>query len=115
MLSCARRDPAELAGQVARQYYEQLLAGTCEAFVDGTWQPETISEEYRQQLIESAEMFVGRQQREHRGIREVRVANAEADSLGTAANVFLVFCYGDSTAEEVLVPMIQKDGTWYMK
>lgn len=114
-LSCSHRNPAELAGQVAKQYYEQLLSGDYDSFVDGTWQPDPIPASYRDQLIDNAKMFVEQQQVKHRGIREVRTSNAEADSTGTAANVFLVFCYGDSTAEEVLVPMIQHEGTWYMK
>lgn len=114
-LSCSHRSPAELAGKVAQQYYQQLIKGDYESFVDGTYQPEAIPPSYRSQLIDNAKMFVGRQQSEHRGIRDVRLANATTDSLETAASVYLVFCYGDSTAEEVLVPMVLHEGTWYLK
>jgi hypothetical protein len=27
----------------------------------------------------------------------------------------LMLCYGDSTTEEVVVPMIERDGRWMMK
>lgn len=113
--SCSRRDGAEVAGRVAKQYYEGLLRGDYDGFVDGTWQAEPIPAGYRSQLVDNAKMFVERQQQEHRGILEVRVANAEVDAQPSLANVFLVFCYGDSTAEEVLVPMVQHDGIWYLR
>ena len=113
--SCTHHNPAEVAGQVARQYYEQLLRGDYDSFVDGTWQPDHIPTSYRSQLIDNAKMFAEQQQVKHRGIREVRTVNAEADSTGTSVNVFLVFCYGDSTAEEVIVPMVEHNGTWYLK
>ena len=31
------------------------------------------------------------------------------------ANVFLIFVYGDSATEEVLVPMIEHKDVWYMR
>ncbi|MBQ8046316.1 MAG: hypothetical protein IJ196_00085 [Prevotella sp.] len=115
LLACSHQDTAKVAGQVARQYYEQLLKGDYESFVDGCYQPDAIPESYREQLVDNAKMFVGRQQTEHRGIKEVRLANAEADTVDNRVNAFLVFCYGDSTSEQVLVPMIEQGGTWYMR
>ena len=63
----------------------------------------------------NAKMFMWQQQREHRGIKETRIVNAEADTARHEANVFMVFCYGDSTTEEVLVPMVENKGIWYLR
>ena len=60
-------------------------------------------------------MFVGQQQDEHRGIREVRIVNAKADTARHVADVFLVFAYGDSTTEQIVVPMVEQEGVWYMR
>ena len=98
--SCKKEDvdPAAVAGNVAKQYYQYLLDGKYEEFVDGHYQPDSIPGVYREQLITNAKMFVGRQK--------------EAKHV---ANVFLNIAYGDSTTEEVVVPMVLVDGNWMMK
>lgn len=108
-------DPGEVAAQAAKEYYTQLLAGKYEHYVDGFYRPDSIPASYRRQLIENAKMFVGQQKDERRGILDVRVVNAVADTTKRSANVFLIFAYGDSTSEEVVVPMVQHRGVWYMR
>ena len=108
-------DPGEVAAQAAKEYYTQLLAGKYEHYVDGFYWPDSIPASYRRQLIDNAKMFVGQQKDERRGILDVRVVNAVADTTKRSANVFLIFAYGDSTSEEVVVPMVQHRGVWYMR
>ena len=108
-------DPGEVAAQAAKEYYTQLLAGKYEHYVDGVYRPDSIPPSYRRQLIDNAKMFVGQQKDERRGILDVRVVNAVADTTKRSANVFLIFAYGDSTSEEVVVPMVQHRGVWYMR
>ena len=108
-------DPREVAAQAAKEYYTQLLAGKYEHYVDGFYRPDSIPASYRRQLIDNAKMFVGQQKDERRGILDVRVVNAVADTVKRSANVFLIFAYGDSTSEEVVVPMVLHRGVWYMR
>ena len=108
-------DPGEVAAQAAKEYYTQLLAGKYEHYVDGFYRPDSIPVSYRRQLIDNAKMFVGQQKAERRGILDVRVVNAVADTTKRSANVFLIFAYGDSTSEEVVVPMVLHRGVWYMR
>lgn len=108
-------DPGEVAAQAAKEYYTQLLAGKYEHYVDGFYRPDSIPASYRRQLIDNAKMFVGQQKDERRGILDVRVVNAVTDTTKRSANVFLIFAYGDSTSEEVVVPMVQHRGVWYMR
>ena len=108
-------DPGEVAAQAAKEYYTQLLAGKYEHYVDGFYRPDSIPASYRRQLIDNAKMFVGQQKDERRGILDVRVVNAVADTTKRSANVFLIFAYGDITSEEVVVPMVQHRGVWYMR
>lgn len=107
--------PEERAARAAKVYYDWLIQGKYEDFVDGRYQPEAIPPAYRQQLIANAKMFVGDQQAAHKGLKEVRVATATVDTARHVANVFLIFVYGDSTTEEVLVPMIENKDVWYMR
>ena len=115
MMACSRGNPADKAAHAAKQYYDYLLHGNFEAFVDGHYMPDSIPQSYRAALVTNARMFMGQQKREHRGIKETRIVNAEADTALHTANVFLVFSYGDSTSEEVNVPMIESQGIWYLR
>ena len=112
---CGRSNRGEQAARTAKLYYDALLEGKYEEFVDGIYHRDSIRQQYRRELIDNARMFVGQQQEEHRGIREVRVSDYKIDSISSDCSVFLVFAYGDSTSEEVLVPMTEKDGIWLMK
>ena len=103
------------AANAAKDYYDQLIKEKYDAFVDGMNMPERIPDSYRQQLEDNARMFVGEQQKAHGGLREVRVVNCVNDSVDVSAHAFLMLCFGDSTIEEVVVPMVKRDGRWLMK
>ncbi|MBF1590564.1 MAG: hypothetical protein HXO19_05540 [Prevotella shahii] len=107
--------PSDVAAQAAKEYYAQLLAGKYDHYVDGFYRPDSIPNSYRQQLIDNAKMFLGQQKTDRRGILDVRVVNAMADTAKRSANVFLLFAYGDSTSEEIVVPMVMHKGVWYMR
>ena len=108
-------DAAQLAANAAKTYYEQLLKGDYGSFVDGRYQPTELPESYRRQLIANAKMFVGQEQKEHKGIKSVAVADGRADTAKHVANAFLTFTYGDGTKEQVVVPMVEVKDVWYMR
>ena len=45
----------------------------------------------------------------------MRVVSAKTDTLQKYTNVFMMLCFGDSTNEEIVVPMVERDGRWMMK
>lgn len=108
-------DPGVLAGKAAKVYYDKLLQGNYAEYVDGFYRPEKIPDGYRAQLVENAKMFVGQQKEEHKGIAHVAVARVKADTAHHVADVFLTLSYGDSVREQIVIPMIQKNGIWLMK
>ncbi|WP_232369903.1 MULTISPECIES: hypothetical protein [Prevotella] len=114
--SCRKEiDPADIAAQTARQYYDYLIHGNYEAYVEGLDKPDRIPDDYKKQLLLNARMFMEQQQKEHHGIHRVSVANADADTARKVARVFLLLSYGDSTREQVYVPMVMRDGIWYLR
>ena len=119
LFACSGKDSgptaAQLAAQAAQNYYTQLLRGDYEAFVAGRYQPHAIPDSYREQLVANAKMFVGQQKDEHRGIVKARAVDAQADTTHHVANVFINLSYGDRTTEEIVVPMVEKKGVWYMR
>jgi len=90
-------------------FFVALLAVACSSGPDPGEVAAQAAKEYYTQLL------VGQQKDERRGILDVRVVNAVADTTKRSANVFLIFAYGDSTSEEVVVPMVQHRGVWYMR
>ena len=58
---------------------------------------------------------MAQQDKEHHGILSVRAVNAKADTSLHVVNVFLMLCFGDSTNEEIVVPMVDVNGSWWMK
>lgn len=108
-------DQGEVAARAAKEYYGYLLQGDVASFVDGHYRPDSIPDTYREQLITNTKMYVNQQNEEHRGIKDIRIVDAKTDMQKHAANVFLVLSFGDSTSEEIVVPMVESDGVWYLR
>ena len=107
--SCKKEspDPGYFAGIAAKGYYDLLLEGKYQDFVSGYQQPNRIPKGYQEQLLLNAQMFVEQQQEEHQGMKKVDVISAKADTVHHVADVFLSVVYGDSTKEQIVVPMVQ--------
>ena len=116
LAACGSATKEELAGLAAKGYYDHLIRGEYEQFYEGMDQ-RALSEEpaYRSQMLDNLRQFMARQEQEHRGVLEVRVSNATTDTVQQFTNVFLVLCFGDSTNEEIVVPMVERHGAWRMK
>ena len=122
LAACGSATKEELASLAAKGYYDHLIHGEYEQFYEGMDQrtlPDgtTLSDEavYRSQMLDNLRQFMARQTQEHRGVLEVRVSNATTDTVQQLTNVFLVLCFADSTNEEIVVPMVERDGAWRMK
>ena len=129
LFSCSSEenlDHADLAAETAKVYYEQLLHGDVAAFVDGTAMHVDVVPTYREQLETSMKMFLGQQEKEHKGIKSVKKVKGTLtcptddqgqpkDTAHITANAFLIFNYGDNTSEQVVVPMVRVNGTWMMR
>lgn len=115
-MSCGNPTAEEMASLAAKGYYEHLIHGEYEQFLQGKVGLNKHSEEeYWNQLRDNCHQFVHQQEQVHHGIHEVRVVNAKTDTLQKYTNVFMMLCFGDSTNEEIVVPMVERDGRWYMR
>jgi len=115
LAACSSPSKEELAALAAKGYYQHLVDGEYEHFVDGRLMADSLPADYRSQLIEGYKQFIAQQQATRGGISEVRVSRAFTDSTTHYTSVLLMLCYGDSTSEEVVVPMVERNGRWRMK
>lgn len=117
LFSCKEKtpDPGYYAGIAAKGYYDMLLEGRYDEFVEGQNMPHRIPEGYRQQLVLNAKMFVEQQKNEHRGMKAFQIFDAKADTAHHLADVYLSVTYGDSTKEQIVVPMVEVEKKWKMR
>ena len=117
LVACAKElTPTEQAQQAAREYYDHLFAGHYDQWVSGRVGMDSIPDDYRQQLEASAAQFMQQQQEVHGGLKAFEVMRAQPDSSLNLMLVFLQFQYGDSTREEIVVPMVEvNNGIWKIK
>ena len=115
-VSCSSQPtPEELAGKAAKEYYDYLVVGNYEAFLDGKVGADSLSADYRQQLLQVYRHFVHKQKKAHGGIADVAVSNAKSDTLLHLTQAFLLLTFRDSVSEEIVVPMVDHNGRWYMR
>ena len=106
----------------AKIYYRQLMKGDYRNFLEGKAGNDSLPQGYREQLITAYKQFAVQQEKAHKGILKVEALRAVADSSQLSPDngtplmqVFLQICYGDSTQEEIVVPMVSYKGDWMMK
>ena len=114
-MACANPSPEELASIAAKGYYNHLVNGEYEVFLAGQEGADSLPDDYREQLLTSYRQFMAQQNRDHHGILDIRISNAVTDTVLQYTNVFLVLCFGDSVNEEIVVPMVERNGSWRMK
>ena len=108
-------DQGKLAAKAAKHYYEQLLKGDYEAFLNNENRTNNLPDNYRKQLLLNLKQFVARQDSVHHGIDSITLGASHFSAKDNTASVFLLFYYGDKTTEQVVVPMVKEHGKWILR
>lgn len=109
--------PEQQAAEAAQGYYQRLLDNYPDGFLAGKANYDQLPSDYRKQLVKANEQYMKDMQLRHNGLRSVTVSSnvGRTDSTLHVVYAFLMLSYGDSTQEEIVVPMVQVDGDWKMK
>ena len=107
--------PEEAAMKAAEEYYNGLKDGDYEAFLAGRADMEGMPASFNEQLLVAYKQFVRQQEEAHVGIASFTASRAQMDSALQMIQVFLMVNYADSTQEEIVVPMVERQGEWKMK
>ena len=115
----------------AQKYYEQLVQGDYNSFVEGSLMgQDSVPEAYKSQMLLNARMFMERMQKEHDGISSVKALRAKVDTIWAGvksasgdpaaikevvAQAYLSLDFADSSKEEIVVPMVLKNDIWYIR
>ena len=109
--------PEQEAAEAAQGYYQRLLDNYPDGFLAGKVNFDQLPADYRRQLVKANEQYMKDMQQKHDGLRAVTISPnvGRIDSTLHVAYAFLLLSYGDSTQEEIAVPMVHVDGDWKMK
>lgn len=116
--SCSEKkktDHGAIAAEAAKHYYENLISGKYKQFLEGMNLPDKLPESYERQMLENFKAFAKRQDKQRKGIKKVSIRSVKFFAKDSTASAFLLLHYGDSTTEEVVVPMLKRRGLWYMR
>lgn len=96
--------------EAALSYYGHLIAGEYDQCVDAIVYKDSMTEEYRAQMIDVMAQYAEREKQRTGGMVSVRVL---ADTLlEDVGHVFLEAVYADSTSEEISLPMVLSEDGW---
>ena len=117
LMGCQEVSLEQQAAEAAQGYYQLLLDGYPDGFLAGKAAYDEMPSDYRDQLVKANEQYVKDMQQKHNGLRSVAISPnvGRSDSTLNVVYTFLLLSYGDSTQEEVTVPMVQVNGDWKMK
>lgn len=111
MLSCRKAEHE--ADRAAVKYYTYLIEGKYEEYVGGIAYSDSMTDSYRSQMVDLTAQYAAREKELRGGLISVR---ALGDTIaGDVASVFLEMVFGDSTREEVSVPMVKCGDVWKMQ
>lgn len=121
--ACSEVSPEWQAASAAKGYYDCLKDANAIGFLEGKAGVDSLPSDYGEQLLTAVKQYHADLQQKHGGLREVRISEEHyakdleqcRDSALNVTYAFLILCFGDSTQEEVMVPMTEHDGRWLMK
>ncbi len=118
LCGCSRQgqSPEEQAGKAAKEYYDRLLAGDIDAFLNGKADIDSVPADYRSQMYAACEQYKKELDETHGGVAAITVSNARKDSTQQMMmQAFLLLNFRDSTKEEIIVPMVQRGEVWKLR
>lgn len=118
LCGCSRQgqSPEEQAGIAAKEYYDRLLAGDIDAFLNGKADIDSVPADYRSQMYAACEQYKKELDETHGGVATITVSNARKDSTQQMMmQAFLLLNFRDSTKEEIIVPMVQRGEVWKLR
>ncbi len=106
--------PHEAARAAAEQYYGYLIEGEVDKYVEAIHDYDSLSESYRSQLRDMFAQYLHHEQELRGGLT---AAHALRDTIidSLQAHVFVELVFGDSTREEVSLPLVLTDKGWKLR
>lgn len=99
--------------RAAEKCYEYLQKGKYEKFVGEIAYADSMSEDYREQMVDLLRDYAASETQRHGKLSDVKVTGDTI--IGNQAHVYLQVVYADSTSEEIGLPMVKVGKKWKMQ
>ncbi len=99
--------------KAAERCYASLADGRAEKFVKRIAYADSMSEGYRQEMIDLVSEHVHHLKLQHGNLQSIKAVGQVVED--EQAQVYLQLAFADSTCEEVGVPMVKVNGKWLMQ
>lgn len=110
--SCGKEGKSEIS-QAAEAYYGNLIEGKYEDYVGAIAYSDSMTESYRSQMVDLIAQYAAREREARGGLVS---AKAIGDTVaGDVGSVFMEVLFGDSTREEIALPMVRCGDVWKMQ
>ena len=123
-VSCSSQTPEEQAAQAALSYYQRLMEGYPDGLQAAKSDNDSLPADYRDQRQKIFQQYAHDIEQKHGGLQAVSLSQnaARRDSFRAGEDqwqqvvyAFLLLQFRDSTQEEIVVPMVQREGEWVLK
>ena len=113
MMNACSGDEHSRVRRAAEKSYEYLQKGKYDKFVGEIAYADSMSEDYRAQMVDLVHEYTANLKLQHGDFTEITAVNDTI--VGDQAHVYLQITFADSTSEEVGVPMVKVDKKWKMQ
>lgn len=103
------------AAKAAKAYYEQLVKGKFDAFINGEVRSQRLPQTYKDQLAINLQKFTEARTKDHAKVDSITIVNATFSVKDSTARAYLMLHYADTTQEQIVVPMEKHHGKWLMR
>ncbi|MBR0272630.1 MAG: DUF4878 domain-containing protein [Bacteroidaceae bacterium] len=111
-IACSGDDHSR-ARRAAEKSYEYLQKGKYEKFVGEIAYADSMSDDYRAQMVDLVHEYAATLQQHHGAFTGITAVNDTI--VGEQAHVYLQITFADSTSEEIGVPMVKVGKKWKMQ
>ena len=112
IMACSS-DEHDRVRKAAEKSYSYLLKGKYEKFVGEIAYADSMSEDYRAQMVDLVHEYTATLNRQHGSF--VSISAVDDTICGNQAHVFLQVVFADSVSEEIGVPMVKVNEEWKMQ
>ncbi len=109
-----RDNSREEVRRIATEGFDNILQGDVDGWLALVADYDSLPEEYRTQLRDAMLQHLDKEMKAHGGLASVSVTGENIiDSITAEAYVQLL--YADSLSERIHLPMVRRNGVWYIR
>ena len=101
--------------EIVETAYGHLLKGEYDGYLSCVQSCDSIPERYRKSLVNVLKQAAENEQKERKGIVSANAIAENTNEKETYSVVRVDITYGDSTKEEIAVPVVKYNGKWRLK